>query len=1104
MPISEERINFINQRDEAERLQHLEQELQAGNFDNEDLEYIAEFIGKINFGQKGAQKAQDSRVKFISYFIARAKIDSEKFQEFSKGDFFKAVSEQNKSLLLQAFLCKKNSTFSLDDFLTFAKTLDPESRAVAIKLFVESNERKLGWNDFKRISEISDDKSSLTNNYLNHHLYDVELESYAEIIRHPDVDWPYKIMLAQKILSQEGAGVRELGLVTSYLPKKYDVKLPIKEMMLKTRMSFNEFMQVFHFSEESAVEAVEGYLGNKNVIVTPQQLVQVLRAGEFTSEEARERVVNIFFSEQRTFLTVKEFEKFLQQEKVAVTMENIGNFARNSRALKLSDYKKLCKLAKVKPDRSAGLAIDFLSNRTIALNEKNFFSAFKSIIFEKEELEIEVVKAFLQNPASKLSPQGVVDLLKKLKLLNEDGLQFAGLALGSNPNVTQEFISDLCNLLPKRFASDELASLLQSEFIAARTYASKDQLIEAINHFHLVKFNINHVILVMIKRLTVFEEPYIENMLAVVNILYKDIPYANSDFLLQCARLKILNKHNVRELGEKAVLDDETVFALASNLKDIPAGEIYRLCRGRVNKTYSSLARIFEGKSLKDCLKSENEVNHLASLLRMTPQEVAELPIADLFSYYDLTDKLGELKTILKKEFLEQVKEEFRSQESGLLVSQKEVLRCSILLGVDPEEIKRSFVPCAQLCDHFLDTVHIPQLTEEQKRNFSINFSDTHYDKKTAKKLNSLVREILLDTENVEKVGEFFTIVLGLELQEENIIKLQKVWKNINPHIAVILQQERGITNLANATIALGHGCEHNLGTQLTKATYACLLEHEDDRALYEVLDSKIIDVILTDNSLGDVIMVQSNPLANPRIRSYSLSPQGMLKELKEVFYKEVTRGGQKVGEVQKLAGPTIEECLPSFLSEEENAQVTAQELGAACNDLLFECEGQFNENVAEIAAYLILCKFLGPAEMMRLAPNEEFEELIKQIFVKAIATKQEASAEAAQAPSPTMQKKEQSVELSFDCLVKYLANLADLENLQEMKDILDPLIPTPNVEKLAADQDVRMCKINDEVLEKIQQLLNAQYPEIATLNMENIQRQAAREKIMSRQQSKA
>jgi len=396
---------------------------------------------------------------------------------------------------------------------------------------------------------------------------------------------------------------------------------------------------------------------------------------------------------------------------------------------------------------------------------------------------------------------------------------------------------------------------------------------------------------------SISEKKYTKDIIRELQDLSKSL-YSNNE-LIQIELFKmaisdgLINKYNIAFLDLNQIQDDSLVFDLiyyAQIKKALPKeSDILKLIRGRTNAKYDSLKEILIQKdSLKEYL-TEDGFTKIKEFFGEEYLQKNNITISDLFSYFDVTNKLIILSKILKPEIKEEIKNKFHPSDKILLVEPKEIKKFyQLITGKELNDadlvsnpIAQQFLPNEVLCNYFLNKNEIKaikDLTSEEIKSYKLNFKGTNLEIKEKKEdelmitsklttnellvkqqddLNNSFRNLLRQNPlNQDEVAKFFSDALSIDISDINDgkKKIAEFFTSNKKELAHFFTTE-GLGELAGVMGSLGDGCSKNIGNQFTTLLYQSILTKKSDSILFQLLRLVVIPAIL--NKGGDILILK-------------------------------------------------------------------------------------------------------------------------------------------------------------------------------------------------------------------------------------------------------
>ena len=445
-----------------------------------------------------------------------------------------------------------------------------------------------------------------------------------------------------------------------------------------------------------------------------------------------------------------------------------------------------------------------------------------------------------------------------------------------------------------------------------------------------------------------------ENLSKLGNDLYPNIEDLRIKLFQQAIDKKLINKDNIQFLKLDNIESSDLLLNVLtyaqSKIPEIDELDILKLTKGRPYSRYESLSNLLRNATPGNVFSQDG----MAQIQGIFDGNINEFTALDILSYFDAKGRVEDFHHMIKKDFKQNIKNEFKPSKDQLLISEEELNKIAKLIG--NESVKGKFSKVEGLCQYIKDKVgEFPELNENSTINFKNSiFGDNEIQKELNEKLkeleeiqtklNNKLKKAFKPNANNDDIVDFLSSIINPTQQDTdtpvitdtNKSKLLEFFNKSKASISQLLQKEGGFDKFVTTLSTINDGCSANIGNQFHIALYHCLLEDKSDAILYQILSQDIITPIL--NKGGEVILNQPDPLSNTKVRNYHYSPEALFDKVAKVFYdptKEKKIGRNATDVIRDKYGDDKASEIIELLSTENNPN--------------------FDQDAAQIAAYLTL-----------------------------------------------------------------------------------------------------------------------------------------------------
>ncbi|MES2677673.1 MAG: hypothetical protein V4612_05110 [Pseudomonadota bacterium] len=483
--------------------------------------------------------------------------------------------------------------------------------------------------------------------------------------------------------------------------------------------------------------------------------------------------------------------------------------------------------------------------------------------------------------------------------------------------------------------------------------------------------------------------------------IYPNIDFIRTDLCKEAIDGGIITKENINRLNLNQIEDDDLVLNFieyATTKLELDPPHILALIKDRCFARYDFIKEVVGAQRLANqCLNAQG-IDFITGIFG---EEIcSSLKILEVISYFDVHKQLNQIANFFTAEFRQEITNNFKPSNKNLVVAKQEIQKLQQLTAT--QNIDQEFLSVGHLCDYFVHKVATGPLTNPE--NFQINFEGCAiFTTEKQAKINQNFRNLLTnrDITNVDVI-RFFQDVIGddqilidddgkvlISIKDQE--RMFDLFQKSKSKFAHLFQQNGGITKFAECCGALlfglSDGCVNNIGSQFSVAFYRALLKNRSDAALFQVMQEDIIVPIL--NRGGDVIGVQSDPLANDQIKQNYLSPPALFKKIAITCFYDEDAEKKVVGEG---AWEFIWQELPKYLKERKLDMEEFKE--EILNKVTEEYPYVIDQKAAQLATYILVCNTIGVDNVLAKSTSGLQAKEILDAVINKLAPIQEAESD--------------------------------------------------------------------------------------------------------------
>ena len=685
------------------------------------------------------------------------------------------------------------------------------------------------------------------------------------------------------------------GVIEDYMEKENSI----------TSKQFLAIFKSANFSEDfDKVIVIDQYMEKENSI-TPNQFLAIFKAANFSNDFNKTRVIDQYMEKENSithdeFLAIFKSANFTDDTQKIVS---INQYMEKENSITHDEFLAIFKSANFTDDTQKIVSINQYMEKANSITPDQFLEIFKAANFSNDFDKTRVIEGFFKQEDAVIN---FLDNIKKFNITDE----------GQKLDVIERYFSN-----KKNQDFDKLLTILSSDQIGDLKYRV-DLICDTLKNIYPDS-----------------TDETAENLSKLGNDLYPNVEYLRIELFQQAIDKKLINKDNIQFLKLDNIESSDLLLNVLtyaqSKIPEIDELDILKLTKGRPYSRYESLSNLLRNATPGNVFSQDG----MAQIQGIFDGNINEFTALDILSYFDAKGRVEDFHHMIKKDFKQNIKNEFKPSKDQLLISEEELGKIAKSIGDD--SVKDKFCTVGNLCQYIKDKVgELPVLNED----FTINFQNSIIDEKTQTKLNNKLKEAFKPSANDNDIVGFLSLVINPAQQDTdtsvitdtNKRKLLEFFDKSRVEISQLLQKEGGFDKFVRTLSTISDGCSANIGNQFHIALYHCLLEDKSDAILYQILSQDIITPIL--NKGGEVILNQPDPLSNTKVRNYHYSPEALFDKVAKVFYdptKEKKIGRNATDVIRDKYGDDKASEIIELLSTENNPN--------------------FDQDAAQIAAYLTL-----------------------------------------------------------------------------------------------------------------------------------------------------
>lgn len=385
-------------------------------------------------------------------------------------------------------------------------------------------------------------------------------------------------------------------------------------------------------------------------------------------------------------------------------------------------------------------------------------------------------------------------------------------------------------------------------------------------------------------------ENYVDNIRSVCQGLYQQNNYFVGMLLQEAIEKEFIKFDELKSLldlvTENEVLIEVISFAQDCGIIDDGQIDILNLVKGTFSKKYQSIGAIFEeiikskeGQSDKNPVLSEflteEGMKAIGGLFGF--ENIKDLTIYDLLSYYDVVGDVEAFFTLLKEEVKSKINLSFSPSSEVMIVKPQEMVKIKVLC----QDAEDKFLSLGVFCEYVVNNAYVPQI--DPKKPYQIKFGARTPDNQDY--INKLFNEILkaqdlTEDSYKEKVLEFFSLG-GFDFANVGNYrsKILAFFNNNRAAFAYFVCEKGSLQDFNDALFyAFNDGCGKNPSSALYLALYGAIFNGD----IIKTASFSIVQLILVEisNSSRDVIGNHDDLLKNSDITECFLSPKALSERM--------------------------------------------------------------------------------------------------------------------------------------------------------------------------------------------------------------------------------
>ncbi len=300
-----------------------------------------------------------------------------------------------------------------------------------------------------------------------------------------------------------------------------------------------------------------------------------------------------------------------------------------------------------------------------------------------------------------------------------------------------------------------------------------------------------------------------ENLSKLGNDLYPNVEYLRIKLFKQAIDKELINKDNIQSLRLDNIESSDLLLNFLthaqSKIPEIYELDILKLTKGRYHSRYESLSNLLQNATPENVFSQDS----MAQIQGIFDGNINEFKALDILSYFDAKGRVEDFHHMLKEDFKQNIKNEFKPSKDQLLISEEELNKIAKLIG--NESVKGKFSKVEGLCQYIKDKVgEFPELNENSTINFKNSiFGDNEIQKELNEKLkeleeiqtklNNKLKKAFKPNANNDDIVDFLSSIINPTQQDTdtpvitdtNKSKLLEFFNKSKASISQLLQKEK-------------------------------------------------------------------------------------------------------------------------------------------------------------------------------------------------------------------------------------------------------------------------------------------------------------------------
>jgi len=581
------------------------------------------------------------------------------------------------------------------------------------------------------------------------------------------------------------------------------------------------------------------------------------------------------------------------------------------------------------------LRVDSYARMALPENKKLLLSLKEESGYEK----LSFLKDWIKKATYKVSFDDLKPFLQGLPIDNHIKVVQIWLE-NKNNTITFEESQAILSSLPE----GELRDAYRKSFIEAHFYKnpiSPATFVEEIKKMHDVHYDTSLMALCVQHC-----KPNMAQLIEIANSLYPELEASKVDFLVDCAKSKIITKEIFVENFSlfkdfvASIQNQELILhffeELLQNEISLSELQILKIVEGRLRRRYIFLAEVIDKISFDEggnpiYLSKLLTAEGLQNITNLFGDAEEKISLSELFAYYVFRGEIANLVGHLSAEVKSKIQDNFKLPDDMAYLTQLEYQEMQSLL-----EGRINMSEAASLCSYLQSKVAIPEFILNED-SYQINFTDSNLasaileyerlkaqsktpetdktvarprspspelakqtevaykaaeeeQKKNAELNAKFINLLKLPNPTAEEVMNGFGVLFDAEfvnLLSENLSERGKFCEFFNQNknkIANLLSQKDGLMKLSSCLGALKDGCVHNITTQFNMILYDQYIHSVSDKMVYLLFLRTVVQDLSVRQNVPIFDDVVESPLQKELIRECRIYPRGFFTALRREF----------------------------------------------------------------------------------------------------------------------------------------------------------------------------------------------------------------------------